>query len=444
MIQTIKEKYSFYKNYISELVTLSIPIFLGNVGNLLVSAGDVIVAGRHSTITLAAISIATAIFMTFLIAGVGFLSSISPVVANRRGKRVPSRNLLRISLGYSFYLSLVVFALIWIAIYFVPAIGLAENLAPLVIEYLKITSFSIFGVFIFTALKEFLQAYEIVVFPNAISIVSIFANLLLNIILVFGFWIIPSLGVKGLAIATLTVRTIQAIVLFVYCMPFLRNSVRSTKNYIKDLIKTGWPISLALFAEFLGFNITAILVGKFSALFSAVHNIIITMSGITYMIPLSISNAIAIKVGFANGEKNIQDVKRYSAIGAMIVLAFMLASTIIYLKFPVQLIKIFTNDALVIKTGLPLISIVVCYLIFDGIQASSAGALKGLKQTKPIMYSTMFSYLFVGIPMGCVLAYHYHIVLVGFWSGLATALFVASIISTTLLIYNIKKIAKKY
>ena len=57
-INKIKE----YKEYAKQLVELSIPIILGNVGNMLIGVGDVIVAGRHSTITLAAISIATAIF----------------------------------------------------------------------------------------------------------------------------------------------------------------------------------------------------------------------------------------------------------------------------------------------------------------------------------------------------------------------------------------------
>ena len=58
-----------------------------------------------------------------------------------------------------------------------------------------------------------------------------------------------------------------------------------------------------MFFEFLGFNITAVLVGKFTAVYAACHNIIVTLTGTTYMIPLSISNAAAIKVGFANGEK---------------------------------------------------------------------------------------------------------------------------------------------
>ena len=66
-INVISNKITEYKNYAKQLLELSLPIILGNVGNMLIGVGDVIVAGRHSTTTLAAISIASAIFMTFLI-----------------------------------------------------------------------------------------------------------------------------------------------------------------------------------------------------------------------------------------------------------------------------------------------------------------------------------------------------------------------------------------
>ncbi len=429
-------------NYYKDLISLSIPIVLGNLGNILIGAGNVIVAGRHSTLTLAAISVATAIFMTFLIAGIGFLASISPVIANLRGARKPCKNLFTVSLQYSLLVSFVTFLFIWLIVALVPYIHLAGNMTPLVVEYLQITSFSVFGVFVFVACKEFLQAYEIVVFPNVISIVSIFVNLILSVVLVFGFGAIPSLGAKGLAIAALVVRTLEGIILLFYCRRFLKTCAKEVKIYLKDLIKTGWPISIALFSEFMGFNITAVLVGKFSAIYSAAHNVIITMTSVTYMVPLSISNAIAIKVGFANGEKCLKDIIKYSTHGTVLIIAFMLACVILYSAFPSQLMHIFTNDPEVVKAGLPVIFLVVCFVIFDGVQCAASGALKGLKKTKAIMYTMLFSYFVFSIPIGCILAYKYNIVLFGFWSGLTVALLVASIIAAILLIRSIKKIER--
>lgn len=444
MINTAINKIKEYKNYTKELVGLSIPIILGNVGNMLIGVGDVIVAGRHSTITLAAISIASAIFMTFLIAGIGFMASISPVVSNLRGKRIPSKNLFRVTTVYSLLIGFLFFALIRLIIPTVPYMGLADDLAFYVVEYLEISSWGTFAGLLFVAFKEFLQAYEIVVFPNLIVVGAIFLNVFLNIVLVFGYFGFPELGVKGLAIASLIVRWLMAIFLFIYCIPFLRGKTSKYKSYIKDLIKTGWPISLAMFFEFLGFNITAVLVGKFSAVYAACHNIIVTMTGTTYMIPLSISNAAAIKVGFANGEKNIANIKKYTITGYILIIGYMAMNMILYGVFPKQLLEIFTNDAIVVQTCLPVFGIVLCFLFFDGMQCACVGALKGLKETKPIMWTMAFAYLIVSIPIGSLLAFKYNIVLNGFWAGLACGIIVACIISNTILLRKIKKLAKNY
>ncbi len=440
----IISKLTEYKNYAKQLIELSIPIILGNLGNMLINIGDVIVAGRHSTTTLAAISVASAIFMTFFIAGVGFMASISPVVSNLRGMRIPSKNLFRVTTVYSLLIGFIFFVLIRLIIFAVPYMGLAENLSYYVVEYLEISSWGTFAGLLFVAFKEFLQAYEIVIFPNLIVIAAIFLNVFLNIVFVFGYMGFPELGVKGLAIASLIVRWLMTFVLFIYCIPFFRGKAQKYKSYIKDLVKTGWPISLAMFFEFLGFNITAVLVGKFSSLYAACHNVIVTMTGATYMIPLSISNAAAIKVGFANGEKNLQNIKKYTLTGYILIIGYMLTNMVLYGVFPKPLLKIFTKDPLVVQTCLPVFSIVLCFLLFDGMQCACSGALKGLKETKPIMWTMAFAYPLVSIPIGCFLAFRYNIVLNGFWIGLACGIFVASIISNAILFRKIKKLEKEY
>ena len=441
-MEALAAKFQIYKKYSLDLIKLSAPILAGNLANMMINVGDVLVAGRHSTLTLGAISVASAIFMTFMIAAVGLMASISPVVSNLRGARKTTKTLLGATVKYSIIIGLLFCLLIRFIIQHIDIIGLAPDLYPLVVEYLDISSWGMFGGLLFIALKEFLQAYEIVNFPNMVVVVEIFLNLFLNVALVFGMWGFPELGVKGLAIASLFVRTVGGIALLIYCIPFFKGHSRRTKSYIKELLKTGWPISFALFFEFLGFNITAVLVGKFSSLLAAAHNIIVTVTSLTYMFPMSISNAMAIKVGFANGEKNILDIKRYSLAGIYLSIIFMAINAIVYFFFPEILLSLFTNDKNVIITSLPVMHVVLCYLFFDGLQCSCIGSLKGLKDTKPIMATMAIAYLFIGIPVGSILAFKFNIVLLGFWSGLALALFSASIISSTILLIRIKQMQK--
>ena len=74
------------KHYVKELVNISLPIIMGNLGFILIGVGDVLVAGRHSTDTLAAVSIATAILNCIMTFGIGILSGISPILSNYRGE----------------------------------------------------------------------------------------------------------------------------------------------------------------------------------------------------------------------------------------------------------------------------------------------------------------------------------------------------------------------
>ena len=73
-----------FRHYAKELLNIALPIIMGNLGFILIGAGDVLIAGRHSTDTLAAISIATAVINVIFIFGIGLLGSVSPILSNKR------------------------------------------------------------------------------------------------------------------------------------------------------------------------------------------------------------------------------------------------------------------------------------------------------------------------------------------------------------------------
>ena len=71
--------------YIKDILNIALPIMLGNLGFILIGVGDVIVAGRHSTETLASVSIANAIINCIVMIGIGIISSLSAILSNYRG-----------------------------------------------------------------------------------------------------------------------------------------------------------------------------------------------------------------------------------------------------------------------------------------------------------------------------------------------------------------------
>ena len=262
-------------SYAINLIKMAFPIILGNLGFIMIGVGDVIVAGRHSTETLAAVSLATAITNCLMMFGIGILTSISAILSNYRGK---GKNIVKYflpSLLFTFVVACITSGAIFLSIPLIDRLGLETHLVPIIKDYFFITVFATFGGYLHCMTKEFLQAYEIVIFPNLLTIFCIFINLFFNIVFVFGWGCIPSLGAIGLAIASLITRYIMGIVLFIYCIKKLKlsNSFFKCKYseiilYYKDIVKVGLPSSLAIMIEFTGFNAISIIMGRVGGIYA--------------------------------------------------------------------------------------------------------------------------------------------------------------------------------
>ena len=436
-------KFKEYKDIILNLIKLSLPILGGNLSHILVSFADTAVAGRYSTLALGAISVASAIVMTVTIGAIGLILSVSPVISNFRGQNIPSKKFFNLTILFSIIVSIPFFLILELILQKIDFIGLSPDILPYVKEYIEVCSWTIFPASIFVAIKEFLQAYEKVVFANILMLLMVIINLVLNIVLTFGFDFgvisIPAMGVLGLSIATLISKTLVTIFMFLYCIPLFKTGLNFSKAYLKDLFKTGAPISAAIFFEFLGFNLTAVLIGKFSALFAAVHNIILAIANCTFMIVLSVSNAASIKIGYFNGKKDKQNIIKYANGCVFLVLCICLVSFLILGNFSENIISIFSNDPEVINLSQKILVFAMAFLFFDGIQGACVGMLKGLKDTKIIMFTMLSAYLLIAIPTGLYFAYQKNIILEGFWLGLALALCFAAIVTSSRVVYNIKK-----
>lgn len=421
------------KYYIKELLTISAPIILGNLGFILIGLGDVIVAGRHSTDTFAAISIATAITNCILTFGIGLISSISPLLSNYRGAKKSIKKYFYPSIRFSLVLAVITAIFIILTIPIIPKMGFETKLVYYIQEYMLITAFSTFGAYLHAALKEYLQAFEIVMFPNMLTIFCVFLNILLNIILVFGFGPIPSLGVVGLALASLIVRYFMGFALLIYC--YINMSLKNyhEKGYYKSLVKIGLPISVAVFIEFVAFNSIAIFMGRVSGIYAAAQNLVCSLTTISFMIPFAISNAIAIKVGYANGARLVEDLRKYSLVGVAMSIGFMVCSSITFMTFPKQIVSIFTADNDLLKICIPVMYILSMFQVFDGLQISLAGICKGIKQTNIVLIANFFAYWCLSIPIGYMLAFKFGFMLRGFWMGLIVSVITLCIIMSVML-----------
>ena len=430
-----------YKNYFLSLLTLSAPIMIGSVGHTIIGATDVFVAARYDIDALAAISIANAFLFTIFIFGIGLQDSISIILSNMRGKHEGIKKHLKTTLLFSLILASLFSLICYSMIFIIDRFSFDKGLVPYIEQYMKIVSFSMFGVFIYQGIKQFLQSYEIVNFPNILILISAVLNLIFDIIFVFGFRdIIPSMGVKGAAFATLIVRTLMGFVMVLYVFRFINFKSKNDYSLMKQFVKVGTPIGMALLVEFLAFNIITILVGKESGLLAATHSILITISSVTFNVPLAISVAVAVKVAYNYGAKKYDEIRKYAYTGVSMGVAFMALCSVLLALFPRQLVGIFTKDISVLNIAMPIVVIAAMYQVFDGFQVVMGGVLKGFKMTKAASLCVFCGYWLVGMPVAYILVNKYGMSLKGYWIALAVSLCSIGIFSAVIAKQKFRKI----
>ena len=286
-----------------------------------------------------------------------------------------------------------------------------------------------------------MQAFEIVVFPNILTVICIFINLGLNILLAFGWGIIPEMGTAGLALASLITRYIMGLVLLIYCYKKVNIKHHKDKNYYKDMLRVGVPASLAVMIEFIGFNAITVILGRISGIYAAAQNIVCTLTSVSFMVPLAISNATAVKVGFANGAKYFKSLKTYAYTGIAMCVAFMTCSAIVVGIFPELLLSLFTKDAELVEVCIPVVYMLCAFQVFDGLQVALAGVFKGIKQTGVVMLANFIAYWLISIPLGCYFGLKLKLNLLGFWYSLGIS---AVVLCTIMLVTLIKKFKTEY
>jgi MATE family multidrug resistance protein len=216
---------------------------------------------------------------------------------------------------------------------------------------------------------------------------------------------------------------------------------------IKQILALGIPIALSLLFEVSLFAIVAIILVPFGTQVVASHQVALNFTGLVFMVPLSIAMATTIKVGYAIGNNDYQQAKRYSLYSVLLGLVLACFTAIITVLFREEIAGIYSNEAPVIELAASLMLLATIYQFSDTIQVVSAGVLRGYKDTKSILYITFVSYWLIGLSVGLILGITDWIVPkmgpYGFWIGFIIGLTAAAILLAIRLRVIQKRIEQK-
>jgi MATE family multidrug resistance protein len=188
------------------------------------------------------------------------------------------------------------------------------------------------------------------------------------------------------------------------------------------LIALGLPAAMQFTLETGVFATVTTLIAKLGPIPLATHQIALNTVAFTYMVPLGISSAAAVRVGQALGRNDPRGASAAGGTAIVIGAAFMSLASIVLLVVPRWIARVYTIDEVVIRNTAALLAAGAAFQLFDGIQSVATGALRGAGDTRTPMLCHFTAYWVIGLPLGAWLCFKRGWGALGLWVGLSLAL----------------------
>ena len=418
---------------------MSIPLIIGQIGQMLLHVADNMMIAHKGVDAVAALSLGSNISVIFLVLGIGTLTCISVRTSIAKGSNKPAdaRSVCKNGVYLSLGLGVLFFLITWLAS---PLLYTFFDLKKDVLDdsliYLLIIMASMIPAMVSIALKHHADALNYIWQAFWINIAGVVLNIFLNYLLIFGALGAPELGLAGAGWATLIARISIVVGMLIWFSKDSRLTEwiphhwfsKLNPKEIKSLLKLGLPAGLQSCCEVSAFAGAGLIIAKFGEQTLAAHQIALTIAGVAFMVPLGLSIALTMRIGETIGNKRQHLLHTIYLSGWSIALIFSVCTTLIFALLGDKLTALFLDDPQTASLAVSLLIVAAIFQIVDGQQIVSVGMLRGLEDTAQPALFGFISYWIIGIPAGCLLAFHYKMGAIGIWWGLAIGLTVAAIL----------------
>ncbi len=414
-----------YPEHYKSLLSIGIPIMIGQLGMIVLSFADTMMVGHHSTIELGAASFVNNIINLAIITGTGFSYGLTPIVGGLFGRKelANAGQALRCSLLANTICTLVMAVVLAVLYFNLGNIGQPDELLPYMRPYYLVLLGSIPFVMLFNAFKQFTDSITETRTSMWILLSGNLLNIIGNYIFIYGKAGMPEMGVVGAGVSTLLSRIIMVAI---FIMVFMTR--RKFAEYREGFFQLGWsrqltrrltslgtPIALEMGMETASFSLSIIMVGWLGTIALASHQVMITISQFTFMVYYGLGAAVAVRTSYFNGQNDHQNTRHTVIAGmhVMVALEVVLAGIIFLLRN--QIGSWFTDSQEVSAAVLTLLVPFFIYQFGDGLQINYANAMRGIADVKPLMVIAFIAFFVISLPVGYLCGFILGYGLVGVW-----------------------------
>ena len=441
------------KHHYRQLLSIGIPIIIGQLGTIVLGFADTLMIGHHSTQELAAAGLVNNIFGLVFISYMGFSYGLTPIIGklygmertDEIGQKVRNSFVANMMVGCIFSIALIMLYLN------LGHIGQPDELLAFIRPYFLINLISVLFMGVFNTMKQFLDGIAHTKVAMWVMIAGNIANILGNWMLIYGVGPFPELGLIGAGLSTLFSRILMAGAMIGVVMgrkkfQQYRNEIlqsHTNKTDFREMNRLGWPVALQLAMESAAFTLSCVMVGWLGTIPLASHQVMITISQLFYLVLSGMAAALAIRISHFVGQKDYAAVRQNAWDGWRLSLMFSLIMGIPITLFRHHMGGFFTDNVEVQQNVASLIIWMMVYQFGDGLQYTFANSLRGIACVKPMVLYAFIAYFVISLPLGYTLGFPCHLGITGIWIAFPFGLTAAGILYCQRFLREVKKMEKE-
>ncbi|PLV64293.1 MATE family efflux transporter [Brachyspira pilosicoli] len=426
----------------STLITLLVPILLSNTLNVVYNIVDSIWIGNiigPLGLSAVAVSFPITLMMGSFAFGVNMANGV--IVSQYYGAKDYNTvsHVIKVSTTLGVIILFTVGSLMFIfAKKILIIMNTPKDALDMAVIYLRITIIGLPFAYSYFFISSILRAVGDSVRPLIFLIVSSIVNIILDPILIKGFFIIPAMGLKGAAIATVISQCISVLISTSYLK--IKNSFIKINPFIftfdinitKKIMKLAIPISSNQFIVAFGWLIITRLISSFGDAASATVAIVNRVESLFIMPIGALGNAVMTMSAQNIGANKFDRVKEIFKNGIVIGIIISSVMSIFSIVNPHLLINMFTKDLEVFEYSKIYIYTIMPIFIFYSIMFVCNGVINGAGKTIVIMIFSTSTTLILRTILAYALSEKF--ALVGIWASMG----ICYIINTLFSLYYYK------
>jgi multidrug resistance protein, MATE family len=426
-------------------LALAAPLAAANLAQMAMGVTDMVMVGRLGAVPLAAAGLGAMLYFTGGVVLQGILSAVAPLTAHAfgAGDRAAAGRIAGAALALAVLLALPFVAALTNLDQLLRALGYDAALAREIGRFLRAIAWGGPAFLGFAVLRSLLAALSHTRAVMAVLLLCVAGNAALNWVLIYGHLGAPALGVAGsgyasainqwliLAGMALCIRIVPSLA----ALRVLRSAFAVNRATMASILRLGLPIGGIMGIEVGVFMAAGVLMGLLGAAALGAHQLVLNCAGISFMVPLGLSQTATVRVAYELGAGRALAARRagFAALGLGI--GFMSATAVVLWTIPDTIIAVYIDIAdpanrELVQIARRLIAIAAIFQVFDGMQVIAAGALRGYKDTFVPMLLATIGYWGAGFAGGWLLAFPFGFGPVGLWWGLALGLAVVAVLLT--------------